>query len=323
MFFRPAHRGLLGLALLIALLAPALAPAADVPPRRGEIALSFDDAPTGDGSFLTGPERTARLIAGLEAAGVEEALFFVMTGGLETAEDAERLRAYTGAGHVLANHTHSHPWLRETEPADYLADIDEAARILSDFVPVAPLFRYPYLDEGLTHGRHMAVRSGLRARGLDNGYVTVDTYDWYMQALAGGARDAGRDLDMEALRDVYVSTLLEGVTFYDDVARRHLGRSPRHVLLLHENDLAALFVPDLVAALRAEGWEIIPAREAYDDPIAEIRPDTLFNGQGRIAAIAHAAGAEARDLVPRVEDETYLRALFVERGLLSDTQDPD
>ena len=94
------------------------------------------------------------------------------------------------------------------------------------------------------------------------------------------------------------------------MARRTLGRSPRHVLLLHENDLAALFIGDLVTELRARGWTIISATEAFADPIAELEPDTLFLGQGRIAALAHEAGMAPDSLVSPTEDEDYLARRF-------------
>ena len=158
-----------------------------------QIALSFDDAPRKDGTVLSGVARTDILIAALAEAEVAGAAFYVMTGNIaRTRAGAERLRAYAQAGHVLANHTHTHPRLRDTSPDVYLQDIDTAAKALQDFEGTLPLFRYPYLDEGDTPARRHAIRDGLAARGLPNGYVTVDTYDWYMQALLDEADSAGR-----------------------------------------------------------------------------------------------------------------------------------
>ena len=82
------------------------------------------------------------------------------------------------------------------------------------------------------------------------------------------------------------------------------------MLLLHENDLAALFVGDLVAELRRRGFRIIPATTAFKDPIADLNPDTLFLGQGRIAALAHEGGMTPAELISPTEDEVYLRERF-------------
>ncbi|WP_299600558.1 polysaccharide deacetylase family protein [uncultured Tateyamaria sp.] len=197
------------------------------------IAFSFADAPMGDGPLLNGLERTETLIAALETADIHGAAFFVLTQSLVHDPDgAARLRAYTGAGHVLANHTHTHPWLRETAPTAYLADIDLAAEMLRPFDYVQPYFRYPYLDEGNTREKRLNVVDGLTARGLSNGYVTIDTYDWYMQALVAEAIEAGHQIDMDKLEQVYVEVLVETIDFYDALAVQTLGRHPAHVLLL-------------------------------------------------------------------------------------------
>ena len=45
--------------------------------------------------------------------------------------------------------------------------------------------------------------------------------------------------------------------------------SPAHVMLLHETDLAAFYITDLVAALKTKGWTIITNDEAYDTPSAQ------------------------------------------------------
>jgi peptidoglycan-N-acetylglucosamine deacetylase len=67
---------------------------------------------------------------------------------------------------------------------------------------------------------------------------------------------------------------VEAADFYDGLARQTIGRSPAHVILLHETDMAAMFIGDLVAALRKDGWEIITADKAYRDPIGKVVYDT-------------------------------------------------
>ena len=280
---------------------------------RRTIALTFDDVTRGDGPFFTGEQRTRALIQALSLAGVEEAIFFVTTKNVDQAESgAARLQAYTDAGHVLGNHSNSHLWLSRTDTDDYIADLDEARVKLNRYDSVQPFYRYPYLDEGRAIDKRDALRGALSERGLRNGYVTIDTYDWYLASLANEARDAGQEFELVDLRDLYVDVIVRSTEFYDAMAQRTLGRSPHHVLLLHENDVAALYIGDLVAELRERGFRIISPAEAFSDPIAEREPDTLFLGQGRIAALAHEAGWATRDLVSPTENEDYLRRRFEE-----------
>jgi peptidoglycan/xylan/chitin deacetylase (PgdA/CDA1 family) len=287
------------------------------------IALSFDDVPRSAGGFMTPDQRSVRLIAGLAEAEVEQAAFFVTTGNLDDpdGEGGEaRIRAYAAAGHVIGNHSHSHLWFNQTAPAEYIADLDRAEAWLKAKPGKRPWYRFPYLDEGRDIERRDAGRAALKARGLHNGYVTIDDYDWHIDDLARRAIADGREIDVEALRDLYVETMVGTADFYDTMSQDTLGRSVAQVILLHETDIAALFIVDLVSALKADGWTIITMDEAYSDPIAQVEPDTLYLGGGRMAAIAAAAGKDPESLVYERTDEDELTRLFEERVIVKDGQ---
>ena len=273
-----------------------------------EIALTFDDAPTPDGAVFTGDERTRHILDHLERHNVKEAAFFVVTRNI-TRQGEQRLYAYARAGHLLANHSHSHRWIHQTGSRDYIRDIKTADSVLSSFPGYAKWFRYPFLDEGRSISARDSIRVALRSMNLSNGYVTVDNYDWYLNNLLQKATRGKRKTDQSLLRKIYVDHIYNSILFYDSLARTHLGRSPRHVLLLHENDLTALFLGDLLSHLADNGWKVISPREAYTDPIAVTVPNVLFNGQGRIAAIAREMGITAKNLVQESEDEVYLDKL--------------
>lgn len=261
------------------------------------IALTFDDAPRARGPFLTPDERTERLIAGLRKAKVRQAAFFVVPGNLSAPDGAggeRRIAAYVAAGHVIANHSFSHPALKSMTAEAYLADIDRASGWLMGRRGLRPWFRFPFLDEGgADKAKRDAVRAGLAARKLSNGYVTVDGSDWNIEGLTAEARKAGKPIDMAALRDLYVETHVESAEFADGLARKALGRQPVQVMLLHETDLAAYWIADLVAALRRKGWEIETADVAYRDPIAKMQPDVPSAQGSRLEAVAWAKGIPA------------------------------
>jgi peptidoglycan/xylan/chitin deacetylase (PgdA/CDA1 family) len=300
--------------LLLAFACPAAAREAQ--PKR--IALSFDDVPRNAGAFFTPDARTERLIAELKRAGVTQAAFFVTPGNLDEpwGEGGEaRIAAYVAAGHVIANHSFAHRRLSGMSAADYLADVDRAETWLKGRKGRRPWFRFPFLDESRgDKEKRDAVRAGLRTRGLRNGYVTAEASDWNMETLASQAAERGEKMDIEALRDLYVESNLEAAEFYDALARKTLGRSPAHVLLLHETDLAALFIGDLVAALRQRGWEIVTADKAYADSIARLAPDVPSAQGTLIEALAWEKGLPA----PRWYERNNLKianALFAERVL--------
>ena len=284
---------------------------------RKRIAFTFDDVPRAAGAFFTPNDRTDALIGALRRGGVRQAGFFVTTGNLEKPHGAGgelRIAKYVAAGHVIANHSHSHLWLHRTPVEDYVADLDKATRWLEKRPGYRPWYRYPFLDEGRRDlVKRDALRAALGERGLSNAYVTIDNYDWHTEALASEACRGGKRVDMKALRDLYVETLVGTANFYEKMAVETLGRSPAHVLLLHETDVAAMFIDDLAKALRKDGWQIVPIDEAYRDPIAKEEPDTWFLGEGRVAALTQMKGANPRDLVYERTDEEVLSRLFNER----------
>ena len=175
--------------------------------------------------------------------------------------------------------------------------------------------RYPFLDEGTWRSVpdlrvRDAARIGLAQRRLLNACVTVDSYDWYLDSISGQARQAGRTLDMAALRDLFVRIIVETAEWQDRIARETLRRQPIHVMLMHETDLEALFLTDAVRALRARGWQTATMDQAYRDPIARVVPETRYLGGGRVAAIAAAAGRPPRDLAPPLNEEAEILRLF-------------
>jgi peptidoglycan-N-acetylglucosamine deacetylase len=244
------------------------------------IALTFDDIPRGAGAFFTPDERSEKLIAALKAAGVKQAAFFLNPAKLSEPDGQggeARISAYVKAGHVIANHSNTHLRLSDSTAEDYLNDIDAAQIWLKGRKGYRPWFRFPYLDEGgADKAKRDAIRAGLKTRGLRNGYVTADGSDWHLEALTITAKNDSKEIDMKALRRLYVTSQMSGVAYHDELARLTIGRSPAHVMLLHETDIAALFIGDFVAELKRNGWTIITADEAFADPIAQVMPDVPY-----------------------------------------------
>jgi peptidoglycan/xylan/chitin deacetylase (PgdA/CDA1 family) len=280
----------------------------------GEIALSFDDAPRGGGGHLSGMERTQMLIGKLDSLDIKQVVFYCVSNRFDQDSGKARLQMYSEAGHLIANHTHNHPDLDKVGAKRFGTNITRTHNELGAFSTQVNWFRYPMLHEGKTRPVRDSVREFLKQQEYFSGYVTVDNYDFYIEKAFQTALKEGRVVDFAKLKKAYVDILWSGILFYDSIAVRTLGRSPKHVLLLHENDVAALFIDALVARIRAEGWTIISPTEAYTDPIADELPDVLLNGQGRVAAIAKSLGYEG-SFWHESEDTDWLDACLEKAGV--------
>jgi peptidoglycan-N-acetylglucosamine deacetylase len=280
------------------------------------IAFSFDDVPRGPGAFLVLEQRPQLLISALKKAGVKQAAFFVNPGRISGSDkDAATVAAYAIAGHVIANHTENHKTVSSVSAAAFLADVDAAEIWLKPQRNYRPWLRFPQLDEGGSDKvKRDAVRAGLKARGLRDGYVTADGWDWYMESLAKNAAKSGQTIDQEALRKLFVETHVKSADFSDRLAKRILGRRPVQMLLLHETDLAALYVDDLAKALRADGWEIVSADTAYADPMAKMVPNPKYADGTMLEMLAWEKGLVGNRWYPR-NNIPEARKLFATRVL--------
>ena len=274
-----------------------------------EIAITFDDSPRTAKGYMDGATRAKKLIENLKQHGVDQVVFFSVSNKLDE-EGIQRLNTYSDAGHIIANHTHTHPDINKLTLEEYNKDFTIADKQLSQFNTFQKLFRFPYLREGNTIEKRDGMRALLKEKGYINAYITLNNYDWYIENLFQQAIKDNVSLDFDAMRRFYVDVLMESIEYYDHMAITYLNRSPKHVLLLHEMDISALFIGDLIDDLRKKGWKIITPEQAYTDPISQhLSKNIMPFNPGRIGEIAAEKG-QKKGLWHETLDEKYLKERF-------------
>lgn len=279
-----------------------------------EISFSFDDSPRFATGYYDGPTRAKLLIEELKRHNIEQVAFFAVAGNMDE-EEKKRLQQFNDAGHLIANHTLTHPNFNKTSLEDYRNNVQQNHELLKGYSNFIPWFRFPYLREGDTVEKRDGMRKYLKDNGYFNAYITLDNYDWYIESLFQRAVRDKKDIDFDKLKAFYVNTIIAAIEHYDNVAVDVLGRSPKHVLLLHEMDVTAMFVGDLADALREKGWKIISPEESYNDDIATFKLDVaLPYNPGRVGEIAISKGKRKGLRHPSL-DEKYLEKAFEEQVL--------
>jgi peptidoglycan/xylan/chitin deacetylase (PgdA/CDA1 family) len=274
-----------------------------------EISLSFDDAPRPDTAYLKGAERTKKLLASLKTSKVDKVIIYANGNKVLGENELQRLKDYKMAGHLVGNHTFSHPSAKKVTKEEFLSDFKKNHEFLEKNKILDKYFRYPYLHRGKTIEDVRSIRKEITESGYTDGYVTIDDYDWYMDSLFQQAVKDKKKINFSQLKKFYVETIMKSIEFYDELGTKNLSITPKHVLLLHENDLAALFISDLVKELRNKGWKIISPEESYQDPLLTVYPDVLDHGQGRVVSkiISQGFKGETRS---GYEDERVLDQIF-------------
>jgi peptidoglycan/xylan/chitin deacetylase (PgdA/CDA1 family) len=272
------------------------------------VALTFDDGlnPHTQAEAVTW---NANILRALATANLT-AMLLPACQNVNTEAGMQLVTAWTGAGHSLANHTYSHRNLSspKVSAAAFVADVEKCDKVLSGVRGWTARLRFPYLKEGDTAQKRDAVRRWMAKSGYRPAPVSIDASDWYYNDRFLDWRKAHPGGNVDVYRQAYLAHLWNRASYYDELSKRVLGRSVKHVLLLHTNAINAAFLSDVIAMFRAKGWTIVSPEEAFADPVYALQPETLPAGEGIIWALAKQRGVEA--LRYPAEDGEYEKPLL-------------
>jgi len=278
------------------------------------LTLTFDDGPNRVRTPLLSPEaRNAAILKALGDAKVQAIVFANGIDGGDTPEGRAALAAWGRAGHRVGNHTYSH--LRLADLAAFVADFQRCDALIRGIPGYTKLFRFPYLKEGATPEVRDGMRKALAEAGYRNAHVTIPTFDWLIDEHLRTRLKANPQASLEPYRTYYVEDVLDQADRARALALKLTGREVAHAMLLHHCLLNALFLSDLIRALRANGWTLVGPLEAYADPVYQQAPRTLDTGTSLLRTLA----AERGLLPGRAEglEEAYARekVRLLEAGL--------
>ncbi len=227
------------------------------------------------------------------------------------------LKSWNNAGHFISNHTFTHPSFNSKDISLqwFKTELIRNDTVINKYSNYLRLFRFPYLKEGDTPEKVNGFRSFLAEKGYKNGHVTVDASDWYINGRLVNKLQENPKADVSGYREFYKQHLFERATFYDSLSTEMTGRKINHVLLLHHNLAAALFLDDLIQHFKDRGWAVIDADKAYEDPIFEAVPAHIPAGESLIWALAKMTGKFEKVLRYPAEDGEYERPKMEKLGL--------
>lgn len=261
-----------------------------------EVALSFDDSPMPTSKHFDTHKRTEELIRKLKLLNVPPVMIFANPcKRSDTASVIGQLKKYRDAGHIIANHTCNHPRFDEVGFEEFSKDAQKGDQLLAPLMVGQKFFRFPYLNESKDEKLRDQMREWLQANGYRNGFVSIDNDDYLFSSKINQAKEQGKKIDYKKVEELFTKHLIESATFYNDLAVKSLGRSPKHVILLHEMDATVMFIESLVNALRKDGWKIISVEEAYKDKLYLDQPKNTYAGDGLIAQIYKEKTGEVAD----------------------------
>lgn len=286
------------------------------PVNQPTLAFTFDDGSVEDVGKYKLETWNQRLLDQLKKNKLKAILF---SAGANKSSQRGRyvLHSWNKAGHLIANHTFSHVNFNSSQVSleDFKQELIKNDSLIKGYTQYTPYFRFPYLKEGNTNEKVAGFRAFMKQKGYKNGHVTIDASDWYIDARLRERLKQHPNADLIGYKTYYRNHLLNRAVYYDSLAYQLTRRHIHHVLLLHHNLAAALFLDDLIRHFKANGWALIDADRAYKDKIYTAVPTPIPAGESLIWALAKQSGQFESVLRYPAEDEAYEKPHMDRLGL--------
>lgn len=212
------------------------------------------------------------------------------------------LQKWLQAGLELGNHQAAHDDLNKTPEEKWLAGVDRCHELLRTETsppraagPERPprFFRYPYLYQGPTPEIRARIHAALTHRGYAIAQVSIDNHEWKLGELYGKALAQGQGERAASIARYYVEHVLGATRHFQETAQRKQGHDVGHVLLLHDNRLAAEHLGELLTEFEKSGYKFIPLEEALRDPVYAL--ENAYQGRWGISWLNRVAPVEHPD----------------------------
>lgn len=231
--------------------------------HQKRMAITMDDFHLGFDIGLDTKTRHRNILNAFDVVG-HKAAGFVTGEFVDTKWGQEVVQDWLKEGHLIANHTWTHPYAEETDSLDYVSEIRRNQNYLDGIKGTSGFFRFPFLDDGRDRQQQLTLFEALNDLGLRNAPVTIDSVDWFTSGRLEDALKVNPDLDLTPYRDYYIKMCVTLSNHWDVVAQTLGFESLPHLMLMHHNVLNGHFLEDVLLALKADGWIFIDAAEALE-----------------------------------------------------------
>lgn len=246
---------------------------ADSAPQPRPVLITVDDLPIASGSLHTQQADRERITDGLLAAlrkhGIK-AVGLVTWEKVRQDSDFRLLERWLADGHELGNHSYAHLDFAKTAQDPYIVDVEKARAGLTAFLEPRGkhlrFFRFPFLSEGETEAKLVAMREYLARTGQRSLPVTIDNQDWSFEESWVAAVRAGDRMALDEIRGDYQAALRLAFRRHEERGDDLFDRPVPQILLLHANEVGASLWDDLFTWLEQTGHRFATADEVLADP---------------------------------------------------------
>lgn len=285
-------RQLIGIAVLCALIFPALLTAQDEAPKRTnrQIAITFNELPAAADFTQADPDDISRMILESLARHKVKAAGFIIGSRLDKNYDI--IGQWLNGGHVLGTMTYNLEDLHELGVEKFIEEVEwgiaEIDDMLEGFGQNRRYFRFPFYHYGQTQQEKRQVRSFLQAEGQSIAHASILPDDDLYNFTLGKMGKVLDSLQYVVLRDEYFNHVLDEIEQAEMLADDLMGRPIKHIMVLRANRLNAIYLDELLSVLEEHGVTFVTLDSALRDEVYS-RTENYFGlrGLGYLEMLAH------------------------------------
>lgn len=254
---------------------------ADSKKGKKEICISFDELPAASGFVEVDRQAVSYLI--LQALDKYEvkAIGFVIGNQIE--ESFDILGEWLNKGHQLGNMTYSNSDLDQLGIEQFIEDIkagDKALDVmLSGFGQKKKYFRYPYLHYGSDVEKKEHIPLYLESFSYITVPATIVIEDYLYNMSLEKMGKMPDSADYFALMNEYINHILDEIVASENLSQQVLQRPCKQILKLRANRINAVFMDEILGAIKEMGYTFISVDKALKDKLY-IRPEAYFGAHG-------------------------------------------
>ncbi len=264
---------------------------------KKEICISFDELPVAVGFQDVDRDAVTYLILQALKKYDIKAVGFVV--GEQINESFDVLGQWLNGGHKLGNMTYSNQDLNQLGIKQFIDDIKHGEKeldiMLQGFGQKKKYFRYPYLHYGNTARKKEQVTLYLDSKQYRVVPATVVIEDYlYNMSLDKMGKQPDTTVYF-ALMNEYINHVLDEIEASEGLSVEVLGRPCKQILKLRANRINAVFLDEMLGAIKELGYKFISVDKALKDK-AFHRPEAYF-GAGTVNYLEMLKNSDA-DFLP-------------------------
>ncbi len=249
--------------------------------KSGQICITFDDLPVSI-SFneFDRDSINKQILHVLKKYKVKAAGFVV---GSRLKESYDIIGKWLNGGHRMGNQTFSNLDYNSHEINSFLEDVVQGSDILepmlSGFGQKPRFFRFPYLHYGDNEEKKRRAAAFFKKYEIKVVPATVVVEDYLYNLQLEKTKGKLDSTKYNSLLNEYVNHVLDEIENSELLSYQVLGRNCRHILMLRANQLNAIFLDELLQAIKDSGYEFISLDKALRDKLYQ-EPEAYLGMRG-------------------------------------------